>query len=156
MAVTIENCVKSIICGLSTAVQNALRALLNAYIAQFDVLIAGYEAKLIYLNILTAPVQVVAGFVEAAIQDARAGANLIPFDLAEGCIGIGDINLAIQDNLNAILASAINIETDLNRMLSFKDEVEAAIADVKRLRDLYVALISTIDTCTPLVENLNI
>lgn len=144
---TLTNCVKQVLCGLSAAVQNALVALIKGYIAQLDLYKAQLEAKLVYLAMLSTPPQVLNSLAQTALSEIKAGANIVPLDLVGRCFQVGELNEAIQENLNIVLADANTIANDLSRLLSFRDEVEEAIADVQAVIDLYTEIVATIDAC---------
>lgn len=144
---TLAKCLQDILCGLGNGTKQALTNILREYIALVDLEIVKVEASLVTLSILTAPVEAVETLVTTAISEAKSAANLIPFDLASGCLPVNDLTTAIQSNLDAVLASAINISNDLQRYLSLRDELEAALEELQRVRDLYVSVVDAFQFC---------
>lgn len=143
-----SNCVKVLLCGLSAATRNAIVALLNGYIGVLNAQVTTLTAELDVLNIASAPVALANSLVQSFINEVKAGANIIPFDLIDQCVEIGQLNEAIQVNLDIALVDADIIASDLERLLSFKDELTAEIADIQTTLELYVEAIATFDLCT--------
>lgn len=146
----LANCVQVLLCGLSAAVRNALVALLQGYIAQLGLVVATLKAQLIYLNILTAPVKIADDAVTGVITKVRAAANLVPLSLIGQCVDIGDLNVSIQQNLDVVLADATIIANDLERLLSFGDEIAAKIQSFENTIQFYEQVIATINVCPQL------
>lgn len=144
---SLENCAKIIICGLSAGVRNALAGIVKGYIAELDTYVGVLQAKLVYANIAVLPIQALSKAVTLAVNDAKAGANIVPLDIIGQCVGIGDINVAIQANLDVILADALVISNDLSRLLSFRDEINAEIASVQNTINFFQLVIAQIDLC---------
>lgn len=143
----LPNCVEAVLCGLSASVRSAISALLQGYVTQLNIAIVALEAKLVYLDILTIPPQALKAFVDQAIAEVKAGANLIPFSAIGQCIEVGNLNVAIQQNLDIVLSDANIISNDLSRMLSFKDEVTAEIAQLQATLNTYTQVIALINAC---------
>lgn len=144
---SLSNCVKTILCGLSAATRSALKTLVQGYVAQLEVLVTALEAKLIYLDLLTAPVNVLNSLAQQAIAEVKAGANIVPLDLIGSCIEIGDLNVSIQNNLDALLVDVNIVANDLERLLSFRDEVQAEINNLREVIALYNNVIDALDAC---------
>src|SRR5688500_17819453 len=103
MAFKATNCIISLRCGLPGAVKNARAGLIQSYMAAIDVEIAALEGKLIYLNILTTPVSLLGTLAQEALNQARAGANIIPFDLMKECdVGLNPLVVGIQANVDLL------------------------------------------------------
>lgn len=140
-------CVQAVLCGLSATTRNALSALVRSYVTQLDIAISGLRAKLVVLNILTVPPQLLNTIVQEVITEVKAGANLIPLSVIGQCIEVGDLNVSIQQNLDLILSDANIIANDLSRLLSFKDEVESLITELQATINTYQQVISMLDAC---------
>ena len=140
-------CVREILCGLSGAVRTTLATIIEGYIAQLNAYRATLEAQLIYLDILTLPLQPLNALAQEALNQSKAGLNIVPLDLIGRCAGIGDLNNAISLNIDLAAASLNNITTDLNRLLSQSDEVRAVIAQVDTVISYYGEVLNEMDFC---------
>lgn len=145
--VELSNCVKDILCGLSHGVRNALASLIRLFMAQIDAQIALLSAQLVYLDILSAPPQLAKVAVDAAVAQVKQYAQLIPFSLVAGCVGMSDLSLGVQANLDAITSTADIILDDLSRLLSFRDEIQAILEDLETIRDLYAEVLNQVSLC---------
>lgn len=143
-------CVRAILCGLSTGVQNALAGILAGYIAIIDVEIGALTGYLVYLNIATLPINALNSVVQTALLQAKAAANIVPFSIIGECIQVGDLNVAIQANIDVILEDVNVIATDLSRLLSIKEETDAAIRELQAVRDTYVEVLGILNACAAL------
>lgn len=140
-------CVRQVLCGLSKSVREALRALIAAQVAILQVQIAQLEAYSAYLDVLTLPVSAASSLAEQFIQQVKSAAQVIPLDLIGTCVDVGNLNRAIEDTLNTALQDVNVLTNDLNRLLSFSDEVGALIDDLNETLNLYNAILDIIDLC---------
>lgn len=143
----LANCVQHVLCGLSAGVRSALVVLIKGYINQLQVYETLITARRAYLNILTAPIAIAKNVVDGVITQAKAGANIIPLDLIGDCFEVGQLNESIQANLNLVLVDANILATDLERLLSFGDELDAILVDVNSTIQFYESIIAAIDVC---------
>lgn len=143
----LDQCVQDILCSLSAGVRNAFVSILRTYITQIDVSIAAYEAKLVYLNILAVPPQALNEIAQTALNQVRNVTRLVPFSVIQECTDYNQITGAVQTTLDDLSSNAQILTNDLQRILSLRDEVEAVIIDLRRVRDLYVEVLSVTDAC---------
>lgn len=140
-------CVKVVLCGLSNATRQAINTVLGAYIIQLNLARAALELKLVKLNVATVPVQLLNTAIQGVVNEIKAGANIIPISVIGDCIGVGDINAAIQSNLDILLVDANIITSDLQRLLSFRDEVQGVLDDLESVILLYEEVLTLLTTC---------
>jgi hypothetical protein len=72
---------------------------------------------------------------------------LIPLQLASGCLQISDVGATIRTGVDIISADLRNIEEDLARALSFRDELEALKQELEADLELLNALSLQIQVC---------
>lgn len=143
----LADCIIQVLCNLSNAVRNTLANLIRTFTAQMSAYKAVLVAKLAKIDIASAGIQILNRVASEAILTAKAGANIIPIDLINGCVAVGGLNRAIQENLDVLLADANIIANDLARLLSFRDDISAVLADVERLITFYTDIGNTLATC---------
>jgi len=145
--VALANCVKLVLCGLSAATRNAIVGILQGYVGVLNAQITSLEVELVALNIATAPVALANSAVQSFINQVKAGANIVPLNLIGECFDLGQLNEAVQVNLDLALVDANIIANDLERLLSFKAELDATILDLQTTIELYTEVIATIKVC---------
>lgn len=147
MATSLDPCVRAILCGLSNAALAGVKSLITTQLAFVTAQLALITAQLAQYNILATAVQASANFVEGQIQDIRAAANLIPLQLISGCVGLGDLNLSINADIDKATAQFEAFVADATRILSFIDELNLVKEALQQEIDLYNAILSTISLC---------
>lgn len=146
----LARCVEAILCGLSRATQNALINLINGYLIQLDLARASLEAELAVLNIATAPIALANTVAQQALAQIKAGANLIPLDIIGTCFEVGVLNETISENIDALAVDVNIIASDLQRLVSARDEVEAALDNLVQSISLFRSILETFSTCEEL------
>lgn len=141
-------CVRIILCGLSNAVLLAIRGLITAQIAFVEAQIVTFEAQVAKYDLLAKAAQAAANIAVAEIQQIKAQASLIPLALISNCTPLGDLNLAFQQTIDATTATIESLVADATRILSFMDELNLAIAQLRQVADLYNAVLQVISTCS--------
>lgn len=147
MAITLDPCVRAILCGLSNATLNAIKGLINAQVAIVTAQIAIITAKLLKYDILATAAQAGANIVLGKIEEIRAAASLIPLTLIAGCLDLGNLNLSIQQTIDAFVADFEVFVADAIRLLSFIDELNLLKLAYQEVLDLYQAVLATISLC---------
>lgn len=145
--VDIDDCVAEILCGLSQAALNALKTLLQTQLAFVEGEILLVEATLLRYNILQAGLSIAANAVEAVIAEIRAEANIVPLSLISSCLPLGNLNIAINGLLDKETASLEAIVNDLSRILSFVDEQNFVLSQLRQTEQLFNKVIAAIQTC---------
>jgi hypothetical protein len=143
----LDPCVRIILCGLSNAVLQSLRALITPQLAVIQTQITTLTAQALKYDILAKATQALANVVIGKIQEIKAGASLIPLALIAGCTPLGDLNLGIQQSIDQLTASFEAFVQDATRMLSFVDELNLAIASLTEIQNLFQEILQTISTC---------
>lgn len=143
----LDTCVRTIICGLSSATLSVLDQIFATYQAQIQLQILFLQSELSKLDILAAPVVLANEAAQSLLSQVRAAANLLPMSLIAGCTQFSDVNLAIRQNIDRISADAQVVATDLTRLLSMRDEVSALINELNTVLDLYAAIRAQISLC---------
>lgn len=144
---TLDNCVSQIICGLSAATLRLLDNLLLAQKTALLVEISAIEAQILELDVLVAPLRIAGAAAQAALSTARQVTTLIPLQLAGGCLQISDVGATIRTGVDIISADLRNIEEDLARALSFRDELEALKQELEADLELLNTLRLQIQVC---------
>lgn len=143
----LDPCVRIILCGLSNAVLQAIRGLVQAQLAIVSAQIIALEAQVARYNILANAVQAGANIVVGEIQQIKATANLVPLALIAGCADLGDLNIGINQTIDNFTAGMEAFVQDATRMLSFVDELNLAIASLQATQTLFNEVLATISTC---------
>lgn len=140
-------CVALILCSLSKPVLGALRAVINQQLAFLELELAQVQAQLLRFDVLTVPLQAAQAVANQVLQSAQSAAGLLPLGLITGCADLGAFNI----NLNQVLATATadvnDTLNDLNRTLSFKEELQATIASIGEVRTQFQAILDVIAGC---------
>lgn len=147
VSLTIDNCAIQLLCGLSAATRNALVQLINGYIIALEAEESLIRVQLLKAQIALAPINLAAQIAEEALQKAKAAANIVPLNLIGQCVSIGNLNLAIQQNLDIILQDIVVITNDLNRLLSIQDAFQAEINQINSTIQYYQNIIATLNAC---------
>lgn len=127
MTVTVENCVIKILCSLSETTISALHALLQQYIAQLTAKKALLEAQLLKAHVARIPLETAEGFVQTQIAILRKGLAYVPSNVLTSCTGIDNLKGQISSTLDILLYDFEIITQDLERLLSFGDELNSLI-----------------------------
>ena len=145
-------CVQQILCALSGTVLGSLNRLIDTQIAALQTQILIIEAQILQYDILTLPLEAAASLARTQIQNIRNSALLVPLNLIAGCTDLGDFNLGLQKSIDNAVADLDSIVGDLTRVLSFKEELNATVAELNGIIDQFQDILATIETCEPLIE----
>lgn len=140
-------CVKELLCGLNKAAQTAIRSAIGIIILQIETQITALNAYLIYLNILTAPLNLVNKSIKQVAQELRSLANIIPLPFLASCLDLTEVVTRFNVAFESDLAYIDRIVAETNRYLSLKDEVEAVIADLQAGLDVLKQIDLVIGAC---------
>ena len=88
------------------------------------------------------------GLANAALAEAVAAAGLIPLGLIASCADLGEFNLDVVGSIEAATADFNDIVDQLNRLLSFKAELEALEQELLAIIDRFTAIENAIQECT--------
>ena len=141
-------CLKSILCALGQATLDALNTVLQAQLVVIDAQIAAFTAQLAILDILTLPLSAAAVVAQEAINAANQVVSLVPLGLISDCADLGDLNVNLTQVLDNANADFQDIVTDLNRKLSFKDEINAGLEQLAEVRQQFSDILLTIEECS--------
>lgn len=127
----VQECVKTILCPLGNSVLSALNGIISAQVAFLQGELAVITAQLVTLEVQLLPIQVVRGVANAAVAEVRAAGNLVPVAIMADCFDLGDMQMKLNASLDASVASVNQILNEANRILSFKAELEAEVAEIQ-------------------------
>ena len=143
----LQNCAKIILCGLSGAAQAQLKSLISTYVGVLEGQIGALEAQLVVLDILTAPVEIARNAANEVGNQVKQGLKIVPTGLVADCVGLNVIPETIERNVDIVLQDINLIATDLERLLSFRDEIEALIDDFREALEVYSQILTNFDLC---------
>ena len=132
MAVELGPCVRQLLCGvLNQAARAAFQQAVGFLIVQLEAQLTPLKAYLIYLDILTAPLNLAASSLKQIAAQLRGLTGLLPVNLVLQCADLNKFiegwDLAFSSDI-AFIDRQIN---ELNRYLSLRDEIAAIIADLE-------------------------
>lgn len=140
-------CVRQILCSLSGTVLRSLNAIINTQIGVLQAQVLVFEAQLLQYDILAIPVQAAANVARETLTEVRNSALLIPLELIEDCLDLGLFNLNLQRSIDVVIAELDNLVGNLTRLLSFREELAAIIAELNGIIDQFQDILATIETC---------
>lgn len=146
-ALDLDPCVRSIVCGLSSAARSALIAALQADIAGLDAQILLLQEKALRYDLLATAAQVTVTALEAVLAQLKAGLSIIPTALIAGCVDLGDTMVAASEYIDRTTAELETTLRDRVAVISFADELKLLIAKYQKYRDLFQAIIDTVNLC---------
>lgn len=122
---TLEACVTSILCGLSRPVLTSLNTILTSVEVTIQAQLTAVAAQLAIINVALIPIEAAQAAAQAAVDTVLATANLVPLELIAGCADLGDLNVGLNDVLQATLADVNALLARAGRFLSLRDELQA-------------------------------
>lgn len=143
-------CVRDILCALSAGTLNALRGVIASYRALLNAQILTFQAQLIQRDIAVLPARIALEAALAALAVVQSGSQLVPLDLIAGCLPLGDFNVQIDGVLRGAEEAIKDLRDNLNRLLSFREELAAAIEVAQQVLDQLDELDLAIQECATL------
>ena len=147
MPVDVEECVYTILCGLSASVRNALQNVITSLTASLNAQIVAYRSALLVYDVAVIPLELSRSILNGLLDIARSAATLVPLEIIEGCADLGDFNLDIVTSIDVITAELNDVIDDLNRILSFKDELEFLINELSAVLDNFNDISLVLEEC---------
>lgn len=147
MADELNPCVRTILCGLSSATLAVLDGYLTQAITTADAYVVQLQAHLAILGITTLPVQATEAAAQQVLSSARAIAGLIPLGLISGCTNLGDMNVNISRFIDQATAEVSRVADDANRLLSLVEEVNLLIDQWQALKEQFEQIKAVIAAC---------
>lgn len=145
--VELNNCVKDILCTLSDSVLNSLQALIDGQVSILQSQIGVFQAQLLQYDVLAIPVQATQEAAQAVVDEVRSSAFLIPLNAISECVDLGNFNLNLSQSIDIAAADADAILGELNRLLSYREELNALINELNNAIDQFTAVSGIIDQC---------
>lgn len=144
---TVESCVKVILCGLGQAALGALQGIIEAQVTALQAQKSILTSQLLALDVAKIPVE--AGFAAATaiIDEVRSAGNLVPINIIAGCADLGDMMTRINDTIDQTLAEAETIKNDAVSLLSFAEELAALNNEIDDTLALYQDVLDVLSTC---------
>jgi len=140
-------CVKQILCALSDSVLRSLQALIDGQVAILQAQIAIYQTQLIQYDILSLPVQAVQQAAQSVVNEVKSSAFLIPLNAISNCVDLGFFNQNLFQSIDTALAAANDTLGELNRLLSYREELNALVNELNNSIDQFTSISSVIDQC---------
>ena len=147
MAVTLAPCVQQILCALSNAALSALKSIISGQIALLKAQILVFQTQLLQYDVLAIPVEVVQAAANAVVNKVRGAASLVPLNIISQCVDLGNFNLNLQQSIDVALATANDVLFEATRLLSYKTELNAVVANLNAAIDQFNAINTIIDGC---------
>jgi len=147
MATTLNQCVKQILCGLSDAVLRSLQALIDGQTALIQAQIVIIQTQLLQYDILALPVEAARATAQAVVDKVKKSAFLIPLNLISECVDLGLFNLNLQQSIDAATAVADDYLAEATRILSFRDDLNALVAELNSTLTQFTNIRNVIDEC---------
>ena len=137
-------CVKLLLCALGSGTLAAIRAVLEGQIAALNAEIVLLTTRLGIENVNVAPITAAEAEIQKRIDEVLAWSDLVPLDRLGACADIGLLNVNIHKKVDEALAEAHYVLDDFLRLLAFRDELQALIAEAEArlnfLEDVQLAL----------------
>lgn len=143
----LDPCVRAILCAFEGPTRTAIQGLFTPLIVQLDIDILLLQQKALQYNVLAAAAQITVGLLEDLLARLKAGLSVIPISLIAGCIDIGDSLLFASATIDAQTAQIEAQLQDAIRLLSYADELNLLVAQYQQYRDLFQAMLDTINLC---------
>ena len=140
-------CVKQILCGLSDATLRTLQSLINGQVAILQAQIVVYQTQLLQYDVLALPVEAARAAAQAVVDKVRNSAYLIPLNLISNCVDLGKFNLNLQQSIDVATAVADDYLYETTRLLSYRDDLNALIAELNAAVTQFTDISSVIDQC---------
>lgn len=144
---TVEACVRSILCGLSNPLRQAVKISITSYRALLNTQLLTLQAKAAQYNVAAAAAQVLFNVANAALEQARSAAHLFPSSLISGCVTLGNLNQVIAAGIDLASADLVETEARLTRILSVTDEVNTLIAQIQAAIGIIDQVLAVVDIC---------
>jgi hypothetical protein len=140
-------CVKAILCGLSSAILNALQAVIDGQVALIRAQITVYQTQLIQYDVLAIPVEMAKQVADSYIEKVRNSAMLVPLNLISECVDLGEFNLNLQQSIDVALATADDLAYEATRLLSYRDDLNAIVQELNDALTQFTDIKSVISEC---------
>lgn len=120
----VEACVKAILCPLGNSVLSALNGIITSQVALLEAQVVTITAQIVVLEVQLVPVTAAQALANNAVAAVRSAGNLVPVAVMAGCFDLGDMQVKLDESLDASLAAVNRVLEEANRALSFKAELE--------------------------------
>ena len=144
---TLQPCVKEILCALSDSALSALKGIISSQVAILQAQIIVYQTQLLQYDILSIPIQATQIAANAVVQKVRGSVALIPLNVITQCVTLGNFNLNLQQSIDVALATVNDVLYEATRLLSYKEELQAIINELNAAIDQFNAITTIIDGC---------
>jgi len=147
MANSLPPCVATILCGLSSAALNALQTIINGQIALLQAQIAIYQAQILQYDILAIPVEATRAAAQTILDKVKQSSTLIPINIIASCVPIGDFKVNLMESLNAATSAIDDVAFEAIRLLSFRDDLNAIVAQMNIMIVQFTDIRDVIKAC---------
>jgi hypothetical protein len=143
---TFARCLINNLLDLSSGQLEALKKLIQAQLLILDGLIASLIAQALQYDILAQQYRLAEAAIRAQIQEIEDQINNIPRgDLDTRCLEIALLGGTLQAVFARLRAPLETILDELERILSFQDELERARLQYERAKELFLSLLDILD-----------
>lgn len=126
----LDACVKNVLCTLAVPVLQSLDALIVALQAQLSIQLSAVAVAKLVLAVALAPVEGALELAQAVRDQFNVAYTLLPANLMNGCIDLGDIMQRVNDVTSIATGEIDDFITDANRLLSEQDALNALEIDL--------------------------
>lgn len=144
----LDECLKTILCGIGSAAISMLESALQAQVLAAQAALAVIDAEIIQADILGAPFAVAAQLVQEVVDEAKGVLNIVPLNLIGTCTDLGELNVSIRQQIDDYTAEAVSVLNDAAALLSYSDELRALKAELQDLIAYYTDVKLVLETCT--------
>ena len=143
----LADCVKDILCGLSSAVLRELQVIIDGQVAILQTQVTAVQAQLLQYDILSIPIQSANQVAQAAIGSVKKVTNLVPLNAISECVDLGDMNLDLNKSIDLASAAADEAAFELSRLVSYREELNALVTELNNTIDHLTEVRDLINLC---------
>lgn len=133
------------LCTLGAPARRVLKAKLQGLTTALSVELESLHAQLLTVDIAVAPLEAAQAVAEAALNAARSVLNVLP--PVPGCADIGKLTVNLSASLDITAADARTLLTNLRALLSFREELNAAVAAIENQISEFEAVLEVLEEC---------
>jgi hypothetical protein len=143
----LDQCVKEIICTLSSAALSSLNVLIDGQKSLLQAQITQYQTQLLQYDLIAPAIQASRDAAQLIVDEARSITNFIPLNIIADCVDLGDFYVNISGGIDLAIAYADDLTFEATRLLSYRDELNAIISEFNETIDQLTDIQRIISEC---------